>query len=147
MSICDLLDVFSYIYTLYSPETTLVKFLLGFYFSFLDYCCNIDFLSSLSSSLLSTSEFVCKRSRFESHEKFFKLLLNICLYNTHVCLFVYSGLWLSGLGSLFLLVRTEGCRFESCHWLLFLYLYSVYTNKKLSHPSSLSYVCAVAPPW
>ena len=42
-----------------------------------------------------------------------------------------------------ILVHAEGCRVEACHWLLFLYLYSVYTNKKISHPSSLSYVCAV----
>ena len=49
-----------------------------------------------------------------------------------------------------ILVHAEGYRFESWLWLLFLYLYSVYTNKKVSHPSSLSYVCAkcaVAPPW
>ena len=39
-----------------------------------------------------------------------------------------------------ILVLAEGCRFESCRWLLFLYLYSVYMNKKFSHPSSLSYV-------
>ena len=34
----------------------------------------------------------------------------------------------------------HGCRFESYRW-----LYSVYTNKKSSHPSSLSCVLAVAP--
>ena len=34
----------------------------------------------------------------------------------------------------------HGYRFKSCRW-----LYSVYTKKKLSHPSSLSYVLAVAP--
>ena len=101
MSVCDLSDVFSYRY-LSSPETTLVKFLLGFYFSFLDYCCNIDILTSLSSSMLSTSD-RCESSKFESHQKFFKLLLNVFLYITHVCSFVlYSGLWLSGLSSLFL---------------------------------------------
>ena len=33
-----------------------------------------------------------------------------------------------------------GSRFESCQWLC-----SVYTNKKLYHPSSLSYVLSVAP--
>ena len=34
----------------------------------------------------------------------------------------------------------HGCRFESCWWLDY-----VYTNKKLSHPSSPSCVLAVAP--
>ena len=86
-----------------SPETTLVKFLLGFYIPFLDHCCNIDILTNLSSSMLSKSDYRCEGSRFESHPKFFKLLLNICLYITLVCLFVlYSGLRLSGLSSLFL---------------------------------------------
>ena len=39
--------------------------------------------------------------------------------------------------SLELLAHSVGCRFESCQRLLFFYLYSVSTNKKLSHPSSL----------
>ena len=39
--------------------------------------------------------------------------------------------------SLELLAHSVGCRFESCKRLLFFYLYSVSTNKKLSHPSSL----------
>ena len=42
-----------------------------------------------------------------------------------------------------ILVHAEGFGFESGHWLLFLYLYSVFTNKKFFHPSSLSYVCAL----
>ena len=53
--------------------------------------------------MLGTSVCRCEGSRFESHKKFFKLLLNVCLYITHVCSFVlYSGQWLNGLCSLFL---------------------------------------------
>ena len=37
-----------------------------------------------------------------------------------------------------LLVHAVGCRFESFQWLLFVYLYSIFTSKKLSHPSSPS---------
>ena len=59
-------------------------------------------------------------------------------------LIIYNGLWLSGLSCLLLLQNylpmLYGCRFESCQWLC-----SVYTNKKLSHPSSLSCVLSVAP--
>ena len=77
--------------------------LLGFYFSFLDYFCNRVNLTSLSRSMLSTYDCKCESSRFESHKKIFKLLLNICLYITHGCSFVlYSGLWLSVLSSLIL---------------------------------------------
>ena len=77
--------------------------MLGFYFSFFDNCCNKTIIISHSSSVLKTSDCRCEGSRFESHQKFFKLLLNVCLYITHVCSFVlYSGLWLSGLSSLFL---------------------------------------------
>ncbi len=58
-------------------------------------------------------------------------------------LIIYNGLWLSGLSCLLLLQNylpmLYGCRFESCQWLC-----SVYTNKKLSHPSSLSCVLSVA---
>ena len=59
-------------------------------------------------------------------------------------LIIYNGLWLSHLSCLLLLQNylpmLYGCRFESCQWLC-----SVYTNKKLSHPSSLSCVLSVAP--
>ena len=59
-------------------------------------------------------------------------------------LIIYKGLWLSGLSCLLLLhnylPRMYGCRFESCQWHC-----SVYTNNKLSHPSSLSCVLLVAP--
>ena len=53
---------------------------------------------------------------------------------------ICNGLWSKlSFSSPELLAHAVGCRFESCQWLLFLYLYSVYTNKKkLSHPSSLS---------
>ena len=37
-----------------------------------------------------------------------------------------------------LLVHAVGCRFESFQWLMFVYLYSIFTSKKLSHPSSPS---------
>ena len=52
--------------------------------------------------------------------------------------------WVSGLSCLFLLQNywpmLYGCRLESCRW-----LYSVYTNKKLSHHSTLLCVLGVAP--
>ena len=53
--------------------------------------------------MLSTYDCRCESSRFRSHQKFFKLLLNVCLYISHVCSFVlFSSLWLSSLSSLFL---------------------------------------------
>ena len=57
-------------------------------------------------------------------------------------LYIYNGLWLSGLTLPFsspeLLTHAVGCRFESCHMLLFFYLYSVSTKKKFSHSLYLS---------
>ena len=126
------------------------KIYLGFYFSFLDHCCNLAIITSLSSSVLSKADCSCEDCSLKIHQKCFMWLLDVCLYITHVCSQVlFNGLWLSGLSCLFLeiLVHAEGCRFESYHWLLFLFLYSVYTKKKFSHPSSVSYVCAVAPSW
>ena len=53
--------------------------------------------------MLSTSDCRCEGSRFEYYQKFFMLLLNVCMYITNVCSFVlYSGLWLSDLRCLFL---------------------------------------------
>ena len=80
------------------PRNNNCKYFAWFYFSFLEYV-----LLCLSSSMLSTSDCRCKGSMFESHQKFFKLQLNVCLYITHVCSFVlYSGLWVSGLSSVLL---------------------------------------------
>ena len=70
------------------------------------HCCNIINITSLSSPVLSTSDCKCEGSRFESHQKFYMCLLDVCLYINHVCLLVlYNGLWLSGLGCLFLLQK------------------------------------------
>ena len=53
--------------------------------------------------MLCSSECRYQGCRFESLHKFFKLVLKVCLCITHVCsIFLYSGLWLSGLSSLFL---------------------------------------------
>ena len=83
------------------PRNYTLKFLLllGFYFSFLDNCCNVDIIRSLSSSVPSTSDCRYEGLRFESHQKFFMWPLDVCLYISHVCLLVlYNGLWLmSGL--------------------------------------------------
>ena len=78
MSVCDLSDVFSYRY-LSSPETTLVKFLLGFYFSFLDYCCNIDivtisnfvieYLSKIETEFKNTLACLSGAQMGSNHEK------------------------------------------------------------------------------
>ena len=66
----------------------------------------------------------------------------------------YNSQWLSGLRCLFLhqnywpmLYCRSQVRISPIGLVSQIYLYSVFTNQKFSHPSFLSYECAVAPPW
>ena len=79
-----------------------------------------------------------------NHQRIFRVTPRWLLVQYSVVPIIYNGQWLSGLSCIFLLQNfwpmLYGCRFESCQW-----LYSVYTNKKLSHPSTLSCVLTVSP--
>ena len=123
------------IYSISSPETTLVKFLVWFWSYITWFFCVTMEITSLNSWVVSIAD-----CRWEGCMTPRCLLVHYSVGP----LIIYNGLWLSGLICLLLLQNylpmLYGCRFESCQWLC-----SVYTNKKLSHPSSLSCVLSVAP--
>ena len=98
-----------------------------------------------------TADVKISGSNLTRNVSFVFYLVDVCLYITHVCsLVLYNGLWLSGFSCLFLLQK---------YWSMLKVVvvgsnpatgsysyYSVYTNKKFSHPSSLSYCMYVQLP-
>ena len=129
---------------IYSPENTLVQFLVRFYFFLIFLFYHLINNQSQQLSAWHGRLQMYKGCRLKSLQNFsydsqmFACTLYSVQYSVYP-LVITNGLWLSGLSCLFLLqnnwpMQQVVHRFKSFPRLLFLYLYSVYTNKKLSHP-------------
>ena len=118
--------------------------LLVWFWDYSTSICHVHGITSLYSWVVSIADCRCEVCRFKSPHKFSCDSWMVAC--TVVCCSIKNIKWPAAEWSKLSFSSPElqpmlhGCRFKSCWW-----LYSVYTNKKLSHPSSLSCVLAVAP--